>query len=230
MPQGVAGAAGATRIHNIVQRIVIGAMGPANVRRLFQPDTLLICPADREDVLRAAAEEFFHRGAEPVHHTGLRRGEEFGLQWEHVDFTAGVVTIPRSKSGEARRVPMNDTVRAVLRDLPSRLKNGWVFPSRTGKTALDAENFVRRVFLPALAAATIENFRWHDLRHTWASWLRQSGAVGLDMIQELGGWKQRSMVQRYSHLSVEHLASSAGVLDQLLAPVSGGGAQKVHIL
>ena len=48
--------AGATRIHNIVQRIVIGAMGPANVRRLFQPDTLLICPADREDVLRAAAE------------------------------------------------------------------------------------------------------------------------------------------------------------------------------
>ncbi len=48
--------AGATRIHNIVQRVVIGAMGPANVTRLFQPATLLICPADREDVLRAAAE------------------------------------------------------------------------------------------------------------------------------------------------------------------------------
>jgi integrase len=98
-------------------------------------------------------------------HTGLRRGEQFGLRWEYVDFATGILTIPRSKSGEARRLPMNDTVRAVLRALPSRLKSPWVFPSDMGETPLDAQNFLNRVFLPALRRTNISNFRWHDLRH-----------------------------------------------------------------
>ncbi len=51
-------------------------------------------------------------------HTGLRQGEQFGLKCEHVGFTTGIMTVPRSKSGEARRVPMNDIVRELLRALP----------------------------------------------------------------------------------------------------------------
>jgi integrase len=73
----------------------------------------------------------------------------------------------------------------------------------------------------ALKKAGLQNFKWHDLRHTWASLLRQSGKVGLDLLQELGGWKSAKMVQRYAHLSVEHLASSADVLDAVLSPSSG---------
>jgi integrase len=95
-------------------------------------------------------------------HTGLRRGEQFGLRWENLDFLAGVITIPRSKSGLARRVPMNATFRDLLREPPSRLKEKWVFPSDTKKTTLDPKNFVRRVFLPALKEAKIEGLRWHD--------------------------------------------------------------------
>lgn len=84
-------------------------------------------------------------------------------------FENGVLTVPRSKHGGARRVPMNDTARDILRSRPSRLKGAYVFPSTTGETPLDACNFVRRIFLPALRAAGIEGFRWHDLRHTFAS-------------------------------------------------------------
>jgi integrase len=55
--------------------------------------------------------------------TGLRRGEQCHLRWEHVEFATGLITVPRSKSGETRRVPMNDTVREVLRGLPNRLRS-----------------------------------------------------------------------------------------------------------
>jgi len=102
-------------------------------------------------------------------HTGLRRSEQFHLRWENVDFNTGIITIPRSKHGEARRLPMNDTVREILRTRPSRLKSPYVSPSETGETPIDGQNFMNRVFLKALEEAKIENLRWHDLRHTFAS-------------------------------------------------------------
>jgi integrase len=137
-------------------------------------------------------------------HTGLRRGEQFRLRWsEHVDFTTGIVTVADSKSEEPRHVPMNDTVRAVLRALPSRLKSRWVFPSETGETPLDAQNFVNRVFLPALRRAKIGDFHWHDLRHTFASRLVMAG-VDLRTVQELLGHKTLVMTLLYAHLSPEH--------------------------
>src|SRR5262249_42943574 len=113
------------------------------------------------------------------------------------------LTVPRSKSGEARRVPMNDTVRDVLRALPSRLKSPWVFPSATGETKLDARNYMNRVFDPALEDAGITDFRWHDLRHTFASRLVMAG-VDLRTVQELMGHKTQAMTLRYSHLSPGH--------------------------
>jgi integrase len=152
-------------------------------------------------------------------HTGLRRGEQFGLRWEHVDFTTGVITIPDSKSGEPRHLPMNDTVRAVLRALPSRLKSPWVFPSDTGETPLDAQNFVNRVFLPALRRAQIDNFHWHDLRHTFASRLVMKG-VDLRTVQELLGHKTLAMTLRYAHLSPGHKLDAV----QRLNAVDSGGA------
>ena len=67
----------------------------------------------------------------------------------------------------------------------------------------------------ALKRAGIENFRWHDLRHTWASWLAQKG-VPLSDIQEMGGWETPAMVRRYAHLSPAHLAHRAQLLDGLI--------------
>ena len=66
------------------------------------------------------------------------------------------------------------------------------------------------------ADLVIKNFRWHDLRHTWATWLRQND-VPTWVLQELGGWKSESMVRRYAHMSVKHLQPCA---DQLTFPVT----------
>ena len=102
---------------------------------------------------------------------------QFHLEWSDVNFDAGTITVRRSKSGQAYHVPMNDDVRAVLRDLPSRLRSDWVFPSGTSKSALDAKNHMHRVFAPALNEARIPGFRWHDLRHTFASRLTMAGEI-----------------------------------------------------
>ena len=66
-----------------------------------------------------------------------------------------------------------------------------------------------------LAKAEIKDFRWHDLRHTWASWLIQRGTP-LAALQEMGGWETPSMVQRYAHLAPEHLHQHSALLNHLL--------------
>jgi len=67
----------------------------------------------------------------------------------------------------------------------------------------------------ALKRAGIKHFRWHDLRHTWASWLTQSG-LPLNVIQEMGAWQSTEMVRRYAHLAPEQFGQHARVLDKLL--------------
>lgn len=167
---------------------------------------------DEETRLREAIGEEEWPTVAVALHTGLRRAEQFGLRWEHADFGAGVLTIPRSKSGKARHVPMNDTVREVLRTLPSRLKSPWVFPSATGETARDAQNFYNRVFVPAVQKAGIQGFTWHCLRHTFARRLVMVG-VPLRTVQELLGHQSATMTLRYAHLSPEHQLDAVRKLD-----------------
>jgi integrase len=71
-----------------------------------------------------------------------------------------------------------------------------------------------------LKRADIQNFRWHDLRHTWASWHIQSG-TSLSKLQEMGGWESLDMVLKYAHLAPEHLAEDARNIDTILSGVIG---------
>jgi site-specific recombinase XerD len=144
-------------------------------------------------------------------HTGMRRGEQVNLKWRDVNFHTRTITIPRSKSGEMRHVRMNDRVLEILRQLPSRLKSEWVFPSETGESPLDANNFINRVFTPAMRKAKISDFHWHDLRHTFASRLTMAG-VDLRTVQELMGHKTITMTLRYSHLSPTHTLDAVNKL------------------
>lgn len=139
--------------------------------------------------------------------TGLRRGELFGLRWDDVDFTTNVLTIRHTKAGRTRHVPMNAEVRTILGALESRGRSPYVLPSANSARPRDAHNFIRRMFTPALKRARIGDFRWHDLRHTFASRLVMCG-VDLRSVQELLGHTDIKMTLRYSHLSPAHLLAA----------------------
>ncbi len=142
---------------------------------------------EEELILRPQIPDQHWLKVEVAINTGLRRGEQFGLKWPEINFPTRTITIRRSKSGEMRHVRMNDRVMEIFRGLPSRLKSGWVFPSETGQTPLDANNFINRVFNPALERANISDFRWHDLRHTFPfnyGRCRPANASGADGAQD----------------------------------------------
>ena len=153
--------------------------------------------------------------------TGLRREEQFNLQWSQVDMENGILTIPLPKGGRTRHVPLSEGAKAILRALPPFLESGWVFPSLTtpGKP-LDSRNYMRRVYIPALRKAGIVGVCWHTLRHTAASRRIMSG-VDLVSVKSLLGHRNIETTMRYSHLSPNHLrqAVNRGSLDDHLRSI-----------
>jgi integrase len=143
--------------------------------------------------------------------TGLREGEALGLTWERVDRSRGVVLLEVTKSGRRREVPLNSEADAVLVRCGPR-DGGLVF----GTTSWYV---FRSHWQDAVAAAKIDNFRFHDLRHTFASWAVQHGAT-LQEVKDLLGHSSLAMVMRYAHLSPEHLRRAVGRLDGLLKPLA----------
>ena len=140
--------------------------------------------------------------------TRMRRGEIFRLKWKEVDFQNGVVRVVDSKNGESREISMNETLRTTLNGIPRRFGSVFVFPGRTGEHLID----VRKGFQKALEDAQIDDFRFHDLRHTFASRLVMVGG-DLVTVRELLGHKDIKMTLRYSHLSADNKASTVQLLD-----------------
>lgn len=137
--------------------------------------------------------------------TGMRQSEQFNLRRQHVDIEAGFALVPRSKHGEHRFVALNSRARAILAEVLAEHESEWVFPAPTRPDRpLNAHNFYNRVFHPAVEMANIQDFVWHDLRHTYATRLILRGR-NTRTVQELGGWKTLEMVKRYSHLAPGHL-------------------------
>lgn len=149
--------------------------------------------------------------------TGLRQSNVFRLKWSNVDLALRKITFPLEvmKNGQPFSCPMTDTAAAVLRSWVGR-HDEYVFVTENGPVTW----LNRVVWVKALKEAGLENLRWHDLRHTWASLMRQSG-VGLADLQELGGWRSQNMVQRYAHMNVDHLRDAASRMDSILGGRSG---------
>jgi integrase len=146
-------------------------------------------------------------------HTGMRRGEILNLTWQDIDFDRGHITIRDSKNGESRTAPMNDLLAETLRRHKEerRPKNPLVFPSPTGKPYSD----FRQSFKVACKEAGITDFRFHDLRHTFASHLVMNG-VDLTTVKELLGHKTLVMTLRYAHLSQGHKKEAVNKLGTVL--------------
>lgn len=132
--------------------------------------------------------------------TGARKGELFALQWVDVDLQRRVARFLDTKNGESRTVPLApvavDTLKAWRTD---RLPVGPVFPDRPGT--------VQKAWEAARDAAGLHDFRFHDLRHSAASYLAMSGASLMDIAAILGH-KTLAMVKRYSHLSEQHTTAA----------------------
>ena len=136
--------------------------------------------------------------------TGLRLSEQYGLTWENVNLSRRVLTVPRSKNGLTRHVPLNAAALAALEALKKR-GNGLPFVCGEGAGP-------RQWFEPAVRAAKLQRFSWHCLRHTFASRLVMAG-VDIRTVQELLGHKTLAMTVRYAHLAPTHQLAAVQRLD-----------------
>lgn len=137
--------------------------------------------------------------------TGLRQRNITQLEWSQIDMQRHVAWIhpDQAKARKAIGVPLNsDALTIIRKQVGQHDRFVFVYKGRMIKQVNT------KAWRNALKKANIENFRWHDLRHTWASWHVQSGTP-LNVLQELGGWSCSEMVQRYAHLSSEHLLPHA---------------------
>ena len=137
--------------------------------------------------------------------TGLRQANVFGLKWKDVDLPRRVLVVSGAdaKSGKGIPVPLNDAAVDVIQAQVG-LHHEFVFTYRGRPMAKPKEGFAQ-----ALRDAGLEDFTWHGLRHTWATWHTQNGTP-LDVLQKLGGWSDLRMVMLYSHHTAGHLARYAG--------------------
>lgn len=144
--------------------------------------------------------------------TGLRQGELFNLRWEtDINLERAILTVngKTAKSKKTRHIPLNREALSALREWRNQTPtNEFVFSSKDGKRF----NNVRKSWDSLLTKANINNFRWHDLRHHFASKLAMVG-VDLNTIRELLGHSDLTMTLRYAHLAPEHKAAAVAKLD-----------------
>jgi integrase len=143
--------------------------------------------------------------------TGLRQGNVTGLEWSQIDLQGRRAWIhaDQAKARKAIAVPLNDTAVVVIeRQVGKHPERVFTFRGKPVQWVNTA------AWKTGLREAGIEDFRWHDLRHTWASWHIQAGTPVYEL-QELGGWGSSDMVRRYAHLAPRQLASAAARIESI---------------
>lgn len=155
--------------------------------------------------------------------SGMRRGEMFKLQWEHVNFEKGFINLVDPKGGVDEKIPMNDMTRELLEDIKRGLSltnktSPYVFPGRNGGQRVD----INKALSPIKKKAGLQkSFRaLHGLRHVYASMLASSGKVDLYTLQKLLTHKNPRTTQRYAHLRDETLKKAAAVVCDVMSEVS----------
>jgi len=185
---------------------VKGPKAPAGRVRYLQPGELRAVLEACPDWLRPIA-------ALAVS-TGMRRGEILGLRWLDIDMKNSRLLLPQTKNGDGRIVYINELAKQALQSIrvPRQVKpTDRVFHGES----VTPEN-VSLSFLRACRSAEIHDFRFHDLRHTAASWMRMKGA-DIHTVAVLLGHKDLRMAARYQHLSPAHLSEAVKLLDTAFA-------------
>jgi integrase len=155
--------------------------------------------------------------------TGMRKSEILHLTWDRVDLKNRLILLDKTKNGERREVPINNTLFQTLSGLTRHLKCGYIFYNPdTLKPYYD----LKKSFGKALKKAHILDFRFHDLRHTFASRLVMKG-VDLTTVKELLGHKSITMTLRYSHLASAHIQNAVNILDERCKIVAVDSKEKI---
>ncbi len=159
--------------------------------------------------------------------TGMRRGEILSLKWHDIDFRRNVIHLYNTKNSEKREVPMNEMAKTALIRTKKHPESAYVFCNGRGEPFKD----IKKSFLQTLKKSGIVDFRFHDLRHTFASHLVMSG-VDLNTVRELLGHKSLEMTLRYSHLSPDHKKRAVDILSRRMdtiwtpSPAPGKATEK----
>jgi|TARA_Y100000310_G_C20696911_1_gene826358 integrase len=163
---------------------------------------------DELDQLIAAADPMIARMIIVAAYTGMRLGKITGLLWKHIDYANNYITEENPKNSRGRRIRMHPRVAGALRSQPRYLFSEIVFPSLNLTPISEMATYFKR----AMKKAGInKKATFHTLKHTFASHLAMNG-VPLITIKELLGHSSLNMVQRYAHLSPQHLE---GAIDSL---------------
>ncbi|WP_062863694.1 tyrosine-type recombinase/integrase [Paraburkholderia bannensis] len=159
-------------------------------------------------LLRALTDECMRDCTAFGFQTGLRQGNILKLEWSQVDLVAKRAWIhpDQAKARKPIGVPLNEEAVAILRRQIGR-SDEFVFVS----AGEPLDSWDAWAWKTACRRAGIKSFRFHDVRHTWASWHVQGGTP-LQVLKELGGWASFEMVLRYAHLAPDHLAQHAGAV------------------
>ena len=147
--------------------------------------------------------------------TGLRRRNTLDLRWDQVDFKRRIIRIEsRTKSGRPHNLPLNDTAFQKLEEVHQKTgSHRSVLVHLEGKFEGQPVTDIKNAFNGAISRAKIQDFRFHDLRHTFCSWLAIRG-VPLNAIQKLAGHASIKMTLRHAHLSPRYLADEVKALDR----------------
>jgi integrase len=171
------------------------------------------------EACRGSSNPHLYRAVVLALSTGARRMEVMALRWPQVDFQRGVITLHETKNGEIRVLPLVGHALNLMKDHAKvrRIDTDLVFPGHNPQQPID----LRAPWEAALRQAGIEDFRWHDLRHSCAAYLAMSSAT-LAELAEVLGHKTLSMVKRYSHLSEAHTSK---VITRMNEAIFGGGCE-----
>lgn len=152
---------------------------------------------------------------------GLRFGETINLKWRHVDFENGFITLVATKNGDRRSVPLPYQISDYLKNKDSdKSADKFIFLSKD-PLKRNPSSMIRKAFEKALKEADIENFRYHDLRHTCASHLAMNEATQNELMEILGH-RSPAMSKKYAHFSKKHISKVMQKNSDNLIGTSGG--------
>ncbi len=169
-------------------------------------------------------------------HTGMRKTEILKRTWEQVDLQHGFISLPKTKNGERRDIPIDQTLREMFQKLPRTFTPGWPDGERDTRhlvpwvfhnpNTLKPYVDIQYAFSEALKRAGIKDFHFHDLRHTFASLFMMNGG-DIATLSRLLGHKTLKMTMRYAHFAPAHMQKAVSVMDKVFGKTETGTDTKL---